>query len=81
MSADLRPDAVRQAPKNKLSETEQAAIIAVCNLPRFASLPPTQIVPTLLDEGMYHGSESTFYSNIANLTIVVVRLPLKPQAP
>jgi len=61
VSADLRPDAVRQAPKNKLTETEQAAIIAVCNQPRFASLPPTQIVPTLLDEGIYHGSESTFY--------------------
>ncbi len=61
VSADLRPDAVRQSPKNKLSASEQAAIIAVCNLPRFASLPPTQIVPTLLDEGMYHGSESTFY--------------------
>ena len=59
--ADLRPCAVRQAPKNQLTPTEQAAIIAVCNQPRFSSLPPTQIVPTLLDEGIYHGSESTFY--------------------
>ncbi|WP_193030920.1 hypothetical protein [Psychrobacter faecalis] len=48
MSADLRPDAVRQAPRNKLTQAEQAVIIAVCNQPRFASLPPTQIVPTLL---------------------------------
>ena len=61
ITCDRRPDAVRQAPKNKLTEAEQAAIIAVCNQPRFASLPPTQIVPTLLDEGIYHGSESTFY--------------------
>ncbi len=61
VNADKRPDAVRSAPKNKLTEAEQAAIIAVCNQPRFASLPPTQIVPTLLDEGVYHGSESTFY--------------------
>ena len=27
----------------------------------FASLPPTQIVPALLDSGEYYGSESTFY--------------------
>ena len=52
LTHDKRPDAVRLAPKNKLTEAEQAAIIAVCNQPRFASLPPTQIVPTLLDEGV-----------------------------
>ena len=28
---------------------------------KFASLPPSQIVPTLLDEDEYYGSESTFY--------------------
>ncbi|WP_201558967.1 DDE-type integrase/transposase/recombinase, partial [Psychrobacter sp. 72-O-c] len=61
VSWDKRLDAIRPVPKNKLSASEQAAIIAVCNLPRFASLPPTQIVPTLLDEGLYYGSESTFY--------------------
>ena len=61
VSGDKRCDAVRQAPRNKLTPTEQAAIIAVCNQPRFASLPPTQIVPTLLDEGVYYGCESTFY--------------------
>ena len=61
LTHDKRPDAVRLAPKNKLAEAEQAAIIAVCNQPRFASLPPTQIVPTLLDEGVYYASESTFY--------------------
>ena len=33
----------------------------VCNAPEYASLPPTQIVPTLLDKGVYLGSESTFY--------------------
>lgn|SRR5258707_831080 len=30
-------------------------------LPRFADLPPTQIVPILADEGTYLASESTFY--------------------
>lgn len=57
VTQDKRPEAIRPAPKNKLTEAEQAAIITVCNLPRFASLPPTQIVPALLDDG----SESTFY--------------------
>ena len=58
---DKRAEAIRPVPANKMSASEQAAIIAVCNQPRFASLPPTQIVPTLLDEGIYHGCESTFY--------------------
>lgn len=61
MLADKRPDAVRPEPLNKLSKAEQEAILAVSNEKRFASLPPTQIVPTLLDEGVYYGSESTFY--------------------
>ncbi len=58
---DKRAKALRPMPSNKLTSDETAAIIAVCSEPRFASLPPTQIVPTLLDEGIYHASESTFY--------------------
>lgn len=61
VTADKRPDAVRPPPSNKLTEAEQAMIIEVCNMPKFASLPPSQIVPTLLDEDAYYGSESTFY--------------------
>jgi putative transposase len=61
ITSDRRPTAVRPQPANKLSVSEQEVIIAVCNESRFASLPPTQIVPTLLDEGIYYGSESTFY--------------------
>ena len=33
----------------------------MCQRPEFASLPPTQIVPTLLDRGEYIASESSFY--------------------
>lgn len=33
----------------------------MCNRPEYASLPPTQIVPTLLDKGEYIGSESSYY--------------------
>jgi putative transposase len=58
---DRRPSAQRPAPANKLSEEEQDQIVATCNAAEFASLPPSQIVPRLADEGKYIGSESTFY--------------------
>ncbi len=61
---DLRPLAVRPEPANKLTEKERSAILDVCNAPEYASLPPTQIVPTLLDKGIYLGSESTFYRTL-----------------
>lgn len=61
LKEDGRPTAVRAAPANKLSEHEQAQVLAVCNQPEFASLPPGQIVPRLADEGRYLASESTFY--------------------
>ncbi|ENM3802571.1 transposase family protein [Vibrio cholerae] len=48
-------------PANKLSPQERNAIIEVCNRPEYASLPPTQIVPTLLDNGEYIASESSYY--------------------
>ena len=61
VQADKRPTAVRPAPSNKLSEEEHQAILRVCNEPAFAQLPPTQIVPALLDEGRYLGSEASYY--------------------
>ncbi|GIU52019.1 hypothetical protein TUM4438_43580 [Shewanella sairae] len=61
VQADLRPIAVRPEPANKLSESERQQVLDICNEARFASLPPSQIVPTLLDEGIYIASESTYY--------------------
>jgi len=58
---DGRPVADRAAPPNKLSQAERAEVLAVANTPRFTSLPPTQIVPILADEGRYVASESSFY--------------------
>lgn len=60
-SADRRALARRPVPRNKLSIEERAQILRVVNEPRFASLPPTQIVPRLADEGRYLASESTVY--------------------
>lgn len=61
IQADKRPTCARPEPANKLSQQERDAIIEVCNRPEFASLPPTQIVPTLLDKGEYIASESSYY--------------------
>jgi putative transposase len=59
--ADSRTTCARPAPTNKLSDDERARILAVANSEEFASLPPSQIVPTLADRGMFVASESSFY--------------------
>jgi hypothetical protein len=59
--ADQRPLAPRPEPANKLSATERAAVLEACNSKEFSSLPPSQIVPKLADQGRYLASESSFY--------------------
>lgn len=61
VNEDQRPIVVRPEPANKLSEEEKQAILDVCNQSEYANLPPTQIVPTLLDKGEYIASESSYY--------------------
>lgn len=61
MHADARTTTARPVPRNALSPAERAAILAVCNNPKYAHLPPSQIVPRLADEQHYLASESTFY--------------------
>ena len=61
IKTDGRPLATRSEPKNKLSVEEKKHILETCNKAEFASLPPTQIVPELADNGLYIGSESSFY--------------------
>jgi transposase InsO family protein len=61
VQADKRPDAQRSAPSNKLSSEERQAIMTIVNEPEYARSPPSQIVPVLLDQGIYLGSESSFY--------------------
>ena len=46
---------------HKLSEEERQRILLTCNQPQYAALPPGQIVPALADQGLYIGSESSFY--------------------
>ena len=61
VSADRRPEVPRGAPHNKLSDTERAAVIALCNTEQYQSRPPTYIVADQADQGRYLASESTFY--------------------
>lgn len=61
VGADRRTTNVRPPPGNKLSEEERAQILIVVNSGEFASLPPSQIVPALADNGVYLASESSMY--------------------
>jgi putative transposase len=46
---------------HRLSEEERQRILLICNQSDFAALPPGQIVPALADQGVYIGSERSFY--------------------
>lgn len=59
MAEDRRPYAEHSRPPNKLSVEERNEVLAACH--EFASLPPSQIVPMLADQGRYLASESSFY--------------------
>jgi len=58
---DKRTTSQRPVPLNKLSEFEERQILGVMNEPKYSSLPPSQVVPMLADEGVYIASESSFY--------------------
>ncbi len=61
VKGDARPEVERPSLANRLSEVEREQILAVCNRPEYSHLPPSQIVPMLVDEGEYLASESSFY--------------------
>jgi putative transposase len=62
--APERPAPIPQAQRTQpraLSETERATILEHLHSPRFVDMAPGEVWATLLDEGTYLGSESTFY--------------------
>ena len=59
--SDRRPEASRPTPNHALTEQEKQTILVVCNQPEYSSLPPSQIIPRLADQGVYLASESSFY--------------------
>jgi len=58
---DQRPIVARPEPANKLSKEERRQLLEVFHRPEFQSLPPSQVVPMLADQGVYLASESTCY--------------------
>ena len=48
-------------PRNKLTSEEKNEIIAVCTSEEYCDRPPSQIVPSLADKGVYIASESSYY--------------------
>lgn len=58
---DRRPTASRPEPVNKLGPEERKRLLSVFHQPVFQSMPPSQVVPALADEGVYLASESTCY--------------------
>ncbi len=51
----------RPAPPNKLSDEEVDAVLEVLRSERFADCSPAQVYFSLLDEGVYLASESSYY--------------------
>ncbi|MEJ1731222.1 helix-turn-helix domain-containing protein, partial [Escherichia coli] len=58
---DQRKGAPRKPCPHALTLQEKEAIVAACNSRDHQSLPPSQIVPRLADQGVYLASESSFY--------------------
>jgi transposase len=46
---------------HRLTDEERQRILLTCNQSEFAALSPGQIVPALVDRGVYIGSERSFY--------------------
>ena len=55
------PAKPRPAPPNRLSNDEVAVVLDALRSERFADSSPAQVYFTLLDEGVYLASESTYY--------------------
>jgi putative transposase len=81
LRSDGRAQAVRPAPANQLSAAERAEVLRTVNEPRFADLPPTQIVPLLADEGRYLASESSFYRILREHKQLIPRGRARPAVP
>ena len=58
---DGRKDAVRPKPHNKLKPEEEEQILSIIKQVEYVDLPPSQIVPKLIDKGIYIASESSYY--------------------
>ena len=68
----------KRSPANKLSAAERTKILEVATAPEYRDLSPKQIVPQLADDGVYLGSESTFYRILHEEKMQKHREPARP---
>ena len=66
-------------PANKLSKEEVNEIIKVSTSKEYMDLPPSQIVPSLADKGIYVASESSFYKVLKAHNMLVHRGKSRPK--
>lgn len=66
------------SPANKLSEQERMQIVEVANIAAYRDMSPKQIVPKLADQGIYIGSESSFYRVLKEQKMINHRQWSKP---
>ncbi|HEV7671016.1 MAG TPA: DDE-type integrase/transposase/recombinase [Thermoanaerobaculia bacterium] len=64
-SSSSAPTAKTRRPPLALSEGERRLALEVLHSPRFVDAAPGQVYATLLDEGVYLGSERTLYRLLA----------------
>ncbi len=67
------------SPANKLTSEEIIEIIKVSTSKEYVDLPPSQIVPSLADKGIYIASESTFYKILKENSLLHHRGKSKPK--
>ena len=66
-------------PMNALTAEERARIICYSCSERFRDMTPNEIVPTLAEEGLYIGSESSFYRILKEAGLLHHRSETKPR--
>ena len=66
-------------PANKLTEEEVLRVLSVVNSEIYRDKPPTQIVPSLADKGVYIASESSFYRILKSSLMAAHRSRSKPR--
>lgn len=74
---DKRTCAAKKPP-NQLTELERQRIIKIVNSAEYGHVPPNQIVPKLLDKGIWIASESSFYRVMKSHKLLTHREKAKP---
>jgi len=67
------PPKRRPSPANRIPEVVRLRILELLNSDRFVDLTPWEIVPRLLDEGLYHGCIRTYYRILSEQGAVLER--------